>query len=110
MHPRVKEILSRKPIIADQAFNRQLKNLLRTLPSFKTPVTLQVDTDKYVTEPFYRCVSSHTGRHTFIDRLLRKNVPINIIMGYVGHSNPEQLLAYAKKAGINEGEDFVSML
>ena len=99
-----------KPIIADQAFNRQLKNLLGNLDSFRHSVTLQKNNNIYVTEPFYRCVSSHTGRHTFIDRLLRRNVPINIIMGYVGHSNPGQLLSYAKKAGINDGEDYVSIL
>ncbi len=39
-----------------------------------------------------------------------KCVAINIIMGYVGRSNPEQLLSYAKKAGINDGEDFISIL
>jgi integrase len=111
IHKRVDEILqSGKPIIADQAFNRQLKNLLSTLGSYRNPVSLQKKNNLYVTEPFYRCVSSHTGRHTFIDRLLRRNVPINIIMGYVGHSNPGQLLSYAKKAGINEREDFVSTL
>jgi integrase len=111
IHKRVYEILKKgKPIIADQAFNRQLKNLVCTIRSFRFPVTLQKDNSEYITEPFYRCVSSHTGRHTFIDRLLRRNVTINIIMGYVGHSNPKQLLSYAKKAGINEGEDFVSAL
>ena len=53
VHQRVEEILKEiKPIISDQAFNRQLKNLLLGIPSFRVPVTLQTNNDAYSTEPF----------------------------------------------------------
>lgn len=47
---------------------------------------------------------------TYINRQSTIIVPANIIIDYVGHSSSEQLLAYAVKAGINKGEDFVLVL
>lgn len=74
-----------------QVFNRDIKELLSKIPSFCFTKT------KNNTEfMFYDLVSSHTGRHTFIDLGLRQNWPIQTMMSYVDHKSPTQLLSYAK--------------
>ena len=81
-----------KPLVCQQVFNREVKKVLAKIPSF------QFDKSKNGKKiPFYNLVSSHTGRHTFIDLGLRKSWPIQTMMSYVGHSSAKQLLEYAKK-------------
>ena len=95
LNDKVLKILSRngcKPQVCLQVFNRGIKNLLAKIPSFN--FYKSKNGAKY---PFYDLVSSHTGRHTFIDIGLRHNWPIQTLMTYVGHSNAKQLLEYAKK-------------
>lgn len=117
VHPKVSEIINRYgdvetlPKIVGQAFNKQLQNQLKLITEFQHSEELLVDEDKYETKPFYKWVSSHCGRHTFIDRLLRLQTPYQVLMQFVGHKTVDQLISYSKKKGIN-GEDkhFISML
>ncbi|WP_282125617.1 tyrosine-type recombinase/integrase [Marinifilum flexuosum] len=117
LHSKVTEIINRYngvenlPKIVGQAFNRQLRNQLKLIKEFQHDEELLVDENKYETKPFYQWVSSHCGRHTFIDRLLRLQTPYQVLMQFVGHKTVDQLIEYAKKKGIN-GEDklFINML
>ena len=96
LHPEVIVILAKyrhiKPLVAAPVFNRSLKSLLSNIPSY-----CFTKKKRGKSKPFYELVTSHTGRHTFIDRGLRRNFPIQQLMTYVGHKSPNQLLEYAKK-------------
>jgi integrase len=41
-------------------------------------------------------LSFHVGRHTFATRAIAKDIPIQIVMSTMGHTNPRETLIYAK--------------
>ena len=103
LHQDVVSILNKrqnqKPIVSAPVFNRLLKRLLANIPSFCFKKTKR---GKEIL--FCNLVSSHTGRHTFIDRGLRNDIPIQALMTFVGHKSPKQLLDYAKKHLITQND------
>jgi len=47
-------------------------------------------------KPFYKCVTSHTARRTFITLASEANVPDHIIMGICGIRDSKTLKTYKK--------------
>jgi len=89
------------PKMTNQTYNRQVQKLFMLIDGFDVETELQVD-DKFISKPFFKWYSSHNNRHSFIDRGLRKQIPINVLMTWVGHKTIQQLVDYSKR--IN-GED-----
>ena len=76
------------PKFSDQYFNRELKNLLVNYKLFDETVVKKRKSNKETQNTEYlkrKLISSHTCRKTFINLLMSKNVPLNVIMKSTGH-------------------------
>ncbi len=79
------------PQISNQKFNDYIKDLFEEM-EYKDLIkkTMKYGNEIVETEsPFYKRVSSHTARRSFITIMKNKNVPDKIIMSYTGHKSLE---------------------
>ena len=88
----------RMPKVSNQKFNDNIKEVCR-IAEFKD----EVKTAKFLgnqkieeVKPFYKCVTSHTARRTFITLASEANVPDHIIMGICGIRDSKTLKTYKK--------------
>lgn len=84
----------------NQAFNREIKELLERYNLFEEEVTIHrkikrriIDEQKLMRE----CISAHTGRRTFISILVENGIPISRVMGMTGHTKEATLRVYIDK-------------
>ena len=84
----------------NQAFNREIKDLLEKYNLFEEEVTIHrkikrriIDEQKLMRE----CISAHTGRRTFISILVENGVPISRVMAMTGHTKEATLRVYIDK-------------
>ena len=47
-----------------------------------------------ITQPKYKWISTHTGRHTFVVAALSLGIPIDVIRKFTGHSSHAAILPY----------------
>jgi len=85
--------------ISNQKFNQILKEVLR-----KVGFTEQIHSFRKISgqtikelKPFYECISSHTGRRTYITLSLEADIPLDVVMDTTGHRSVGMLLRYKKR-------------
>ena len=98
----------RLPKITNQKFNEYIKEVIE-----KVGYTKEIKkTSKLGNEiietvmPFYKRISSHTARRSFITIMKTQKVPDKVIMGYTGHKSLEVFNQYYKPNEI-EKVDFM---
>lgn len=104
----IKKYNFKLPFLADQYYNRLLKNLFQEVGiDEKIPIIKQIGakrTQEYV--PKYTQISSHTARRTGITELIRLGVPTKVIMQLSGHTNMSSLEKYIQLVE-NESLEFI---
>ena len=115
LHPYVRRILNTHqciPKMTGQAFNRSIKEALKEIPYFHQNKLIRRESFgkvEFTEKPLYSLISSHCGRHTAATRWLKGGVPHNIILGWMGWSNPSMIFYYAEKLGNNDS-DYMSRI
>lgn len=86
------------PTITNQNFNLYIKRVFKELGYKSNTKRIRRLGQKPVEEviPFYKRISSHTARRSFITIMIDEGVPFKIIMGITGHKSLPQMLAYYK--------------
>jgi integrase len=94
-------------LITNQKFNDYIKEALKMV-GINEPVTIRetiggkrVNT----TKEKWEFVSHHTGRRSFATNMLRRDVPISIIMAHTGHSTEKEFQKYVKSTLIERQGD-----
>ena len=92
------------PKITNQKFNEYIKEVIE-----KVGYTKEIKkTSKLGNEiieivmPFYKRISSHTARRSFITIMKTQKVPDKVIMGYTGHTSLEVFNQYYKPNDIEK--------
>lgn len=88
--------------LAEQNFNDGIKELLKKYEICNYDIKITSFQANQPTEKFvkkYECISSKTGRKTFVSVLITKNTPINLIMRSTGWKRMEQIIAYMEIFG-----------
>lgn len=95
----------------NQAFNRELKEMLSKYNLFETKHTkvYYQDGRKTKTDLKRNFISSHTGRKTFISMLFENGFDAFKVMGMTGHKRIDTLRYYADKFGKNRLEQVNTM-
>ncbi|MFV0175015.1 site-specific integrase [Empedobacter falsenii] len=86
------------PIITNQKFNEYIKEVFE-LADFKMNTKQIRHFGKEINEeniPFYKRISSHTARRSFITIMLNQGVPAKVIMSITGHTSLSVFIAYYK--------------
>ena len=98
----------RLPEISNQKFNVYIKEVIKIVgytEDIKKTSKLGNEIIETVT-PFYKRISSHTARRSFITIMKTEKVPDKIIMGFTGHKSLEVFNQYYKPNDI-EKVDFM---
>ena len=98
----------RLPEISNQKFNVYIKEVIKIVgytDDIKKTSKLGNEIIETVT-PFYKRISSHTARRSFITIMKTEKVPDKIIMGFTGHKSLEVFNQYYKPNDI-EKVDFM---
>ena len=98
----------RLPEISNQKFNEYIKEVIKIVgytEDIKKTSKLGNEIVETVT-PFYKRISSHTARRSFITIMKTEKVPDKIIMGFTGHKSLEVFNQYYKPNDI-EKVDFM---
>ena len=98
----------RLPEISNQKFNEYIKEVIKIVgytEDIKKTSKLGNEIIETVT-PFYKRISSHTARRSFITIMKTEKVPDKIIMGFTGHKSLEVFNQYYKPNDI-EKVDFM---
>jgi len=97
-----KEILEKYdynlPIITNQKFNEYIKEVFELI-DYKMNTKRIRRYGKEIEEeniPFYKRISSHTARRSFITIMLNQGVPAKIIMSITGHTSLSVFITYYK--------------
>jgi integrase len=103
LHPVAKNILEKYnyelPVISNQKSNKYLKILadkanLHQLTTLKKSVGGKI---VELTKPFYKWVTTHTARRTFVTiGLFEMTIPSALLMKITGHKTEKQLFEYAR--------------
>lgn len=90
----------------NQAFNRELKSLLKNYELFETKHTKAYYQKGRQTKTDLKrnFISSHTGRKTFISMLFENGFDVFKVMGMTGHKRIDTLRYYADKFGQSRSE------
>lgn len=94
------------PVISNQKTNEYLKELaeLAGLDEMITE-TYFIGNKRYdISKPKYEFVTSHIGRRTFICLCIAKEVPIQVIMKWTGHTDYKSMIPYIEVAGKTKKE------
>lgn len=94
------------PVISNQKTNEYLKELaeLAGLNEMITE-TYFIGNKRYdISKPKYEFVTSHIGRRTFICLCIAKEVPIQVIMKWTGHTDYKSMIPYIEVAGKTKKE------
>ena len=103
--PKIKAILERNngraPKMADQVFNREIKNVCRKVgitDVIQVPISTRRkkgwDDNKAVEK--WEMVSSHSFRRSGASALYRSGVPARVVRYLTGHTTDKQLFKYIK--------------
>ena len=98
----------RLPEISNQKFNEYIKEVIKIV-GYTEDIKKTSKLGNEIVEtvaPFYKRVSSHTARRSFITIMKTKKVPDKIIMGFTGHKSLEVFNQYYKPNDI-EKVDFM---
>ncbi|MGL5236070.1 MAG: tyrosine-type recombinase/integrase [Empedobacter falsenii] len=97
-----KEILEKYdynlPIITNQKFNEYIKEVFELI-DYKMNTKRIRRYGKEIEEkniPFYKRISSHTARRSFITIMLNQGVPAKVIMSITGHTSLSVFITYYK--------------
>lgn len=84
------------PVISNQKMNEYLKELGELAGiNEKITETYFIGNKRYdVPKPKYEHMTSHIGRRSFICLCIAKNIPIQIIMKWTGHSDYKSMIPY----------------
>ena len=101
----------RLPKVSNQKFNDNIKKVCRIAEFTNDVTTTKFLGNQKIEEikPFYKCVTSHTARRTFITLASEANVPDHIIMGICGIRDSKTLKTY-KKFNPNVLENYVNTI
>jgi len=86
------------PKIGNTKFNRQLKELFKTL-NLDRPIVTNIVKGKIVhrsVSPLYSIITSHDARRTFITLCLQKGIRIQDVMRMSGHSDYKSMKPYMR--------------
>jgi len=86
------------PIITNQKFNEYIKEVFELI-DFKMNTKRIRRYGKEIKEeniPFYKRISSHTARRSFITIMLNQGVPAKVIMSITGHTSLPVFISYYK--------------
>lgn len=86
------------PIITNQKFNEYIKEVFE-LADFKMNTKQIRRFGKEINEeniPFYKRITSHTARRSFITIMLNQGVPTKVIMSITGHTSLSVFITYYK--------------
>ncbi len=86
------------PQINKQTYNKYLKEICKLAGINKEYEIVRYSGNQRIVEvkPKYELVSSHTARRTGITLLIKKGVPMSMIMKISGHKNIETLMKYVR--------------
>ena len=85
------------PYVSNQAFNKEIKDLLKKIgvDSLVTK-TFRGKDKKVESVPKYKMISAHSARRTYITHSLRKGVLPDVVMSTTGHRKVQTMSTYHK--------------
>lgn len=116
LHPRALEIAKRYSWnfhdYTNQALNRALHKLLEDYKLFEEDVTMEYMQQgrKTYTKKKRELISCHSGRRTFISRMIESSADIYDVMSCTGHKKVETLKFYIDKFGKERKQRLVSLI
>lgn len=86
------------PTISNQKFNKYIKHVFEKLGYTSNTKRIRRIGREPIEEviPFYKRISSHTARRSFITIMLNEGIPAKTIMAITGHKSVTQFLEYYK--------------
>ncbi|MEM4260944.1 MAG: tyrosine-type recombinase/integrase [Candidatus Woesearchaeota archaeon] len=86
------------PRISGQKYNENIKDMFKELgyDNLIEEVSYSGNQKIVTRKPRYEFMSSHTARRTGITLLIKRGVPVNIIMKISGHRTIEALMSYIR--------------
>lgn len=97
------------PVITNQEFNRDIKDLCKKL-EMEDLVKVSVKKQNKIEEesiPKYKRISSHTGRRTYITQSLEQGVRMDILMKTTGHKKFDTMKKYTKISNKTINNEFI---
>ena len=99
------------PKITNQKFNKYIKEVIEKVGYTQDiKKTIKIGREiKEIISPFYKRISSHSARRSFITIMKTQKVPDKIIMGYTGHKSTTVFNQYYKPTEEDE-TDFMQQV
>lgn len=98
------------PFVAEQQYNEDIKNILKTAGIDRMVTVLNPLTRKEEQHPIYDVASSHMARRTFIGNLYKKVKDPNLVGALSGHKEGSKAFARYRDIDDEIKKDLVSLL
>ena len=98
------------PFVAEQLYNEDIKNILKTAGIDRMVTVLNPLTRKEEQHPIYDVASSHMARRTFIGNLYKKVKDPNLVGALSGHKEGSKAFARYRDIDDEIKKDLVSLL
>lgn len=98
------------PFVAEQQYNEDIKNILKTAGIDRMVTVLNPLTRKEEQHPIYDVASSHMARRTFIGNLYKKVKDPNLVGALSGHKEGSKAFARYRDIDDEMKKDLVSLL